>query len=111
MKKYNCKTCLFANELENGDVYCDKRELEGVKCIIKKDKVNITCHCHSNYPLREFRIDRNWDYIRDADDVCEVCHRFLDMQDKSQYKYIEIKNKNNEKQLIRKCKICIKKGR
>lgn len=111
MKEYNCKTCLFANEMKNGDVYCDKRELEGVKCIIKKNKVNIECHCHSNYPLEEFRIDRPWNYIYEADDVCEVCHRFLNLKDKSQYTYVEKEDDNGEKQLIRKCKICIEKGR
>ena len=50
---YRCVDCLYANELYNGDVYCDKREFEEVKIIVPKDKVDRSCPSHSSYPQRK----------------------------------------------------------
>ena len=111
METYNCTGCLFANKLDNGDIYCDKREFEGITCIIPKDKVHLNCPSHSNYIREETRYMRPWKFLHEADDVCQVCHRMLDLQDKNQYKYVEVKKDDGSKNLIRKCSICIKKGR
>ena len=110
-KVYNCNDCLYANELENGDIYCDKREFEGITCIIPKDKIYLNCPSHSDYIREETRYMRPWKFLHEADDVCQVCHRMLDLQDKNQYKYVEVKKDDGGKNLIRKCSICIKKGR
>ncbi len=110
-KIYNCNDCLYANFLKNGDVYCDKRELEGVEVIIKNNKIHINCHCHSGYPQEETRYDRPWKYTYEADDVCEICHRFLNLQDESQYTYVEVEKDNGSKDVVRKCRICMEKGR
>jgi hypothetical protein len=47
---HNCFNCDFANVLENGDCDCKKRENEGIKIIIKKNKLHIECPAHpSNF--------------------------------------------------------------
>lgn len=108
---YRCVDCLYANELYNGDVYCDKREFEEVKIIVPKDKVDRNCPSHSSYPTEETRYSRPWKYLRDADDVCQVCGRMLDLRVNDQYKYVKVEKKDGNIDVIRKCNICINKGR
>lgn len=113
--KYNCKSCLFANFMKDGGVYCDRRILEGVKVYIENNKVDLNCSCHSNYLREETRYNRLWRWHNEADDVCQICGRDLDLDDEKQYKYVDIEykdeNGNVKKKTIRKCSICISKGR
>lgn len=108
---YRCVDCLYANELYNGDVYCDKREFEEVKIIVPKDKVDLNCPSHSSYPTEETRYARPWTYLKDADDVCQVCGRMLDLRNNEQYEYVNVENDKGEINAVRKCRICINKGR
>ncbi len=108
---YNCNTCFYSNHLDNGDIYCDKREFEGVTVIIDKDKAGRHCSCHSHYPIIDTRYMIDWTYTYEADDVCEICYRFLKLYDTDQYKYVEIKDDNGNVDVIRKCSICLEKGR
>lgn len=108
---YSCKTCLFSNPLENGGVLCDKRKFECVEIIIPSDKIELTCPAHSEYPREETRYDRPNKLHRDAEDVCGVCHRDLNLLDRSTWGWFEVENKNSRKTMIKKCSICEEKGR
>ena len=54
---------------------------------------------------------RPWKFLHEADDICQVCHRMLDLQNHEQYEDIEIDKDDGSVDVIRKCRICIGKGR
>lgn len=114
--EYNCTTdCLFANFIEDGRVYCDKRVFEDVKVYIENNKIKLNCPSHSSYQREETRYDRPWKWHHEADDVCQICSRDLNLNDEEQYKYVNVEyedeNENIKRKAIRKCSICIEKGR
>lgn len=109
----SCKSCLYANELEDKRVFCDKVVLlYGKEAYIDADKVNLPCPSHSNRFIPETRCYFNNDDMRNAEDSCEVCGRRVDLDDISQYGYIEVQDEEGkvvgEKM---QCKICREKGR
>lgn len=113
--KYNCKNCLFANVLKSGQVLCDKRVFEGVKVYLSKEQAKLSCPSHSSYPRKETRYMRPWTWHKDAEDVCQVCTRDLDMFNKDQYTYVDEEYEDEDGTIktrtVRKCRICIEKGR
>lgn len=107
-----CKDCLYANELEDGRVFCDKRVLEGVDIYIEEDRVGFPCPAHSSKNIEEFRCMRNNEYIHEDGEHCEICRRKVDIDDISQYRYIDIQDEDGN--IIGdkiQCRICKEKGR
>lgn len=114
--KYTCENCLYANFRDDGTVMCDKKILlDGKEYIVDADKVDKKCLGHSSYPVEDWRYDRPWTYLSEADDVCQVCARMLNMLDRDSYDYVDEiyldKNDKEKSKTVRKCKICIEKGR
>ncbi len=114
--EYTCETCLYENLRDDGSVMCDKKILlDGKEYIVDVDKVNRKCLGHSAYPVEEWRYDRPWQYLSEADDVCQVCARMLNMLDKDSYDYVDETYRdeggNERNRTVRKCIICIEKGR
>lgn len=126
MNTYDCHTCLYANLLEDGLVMCDRRLLiDNKEIYIESDKVGKSCPCHSDKFVEEWRYmrdskDRD---IRNADDACDVCGRLFNELNKDDYQdvieEVSIKTKDEdgnevehmEEYIVRKCRICIDKGR
>ena len=121
---YNCKTCLYANDFGEGLVMCDKKLLsENKEIIIEVDKVRLNCPCHSDRFIEETRYMRENKDLREAEDSCRVCGRLMDILNDDNYEDVveEVitvnKDKNGkeietvEEHIVRKCKICINKGR
>lgn len=111
----NCKSCLYSNDLENGQVLCDKVILlYGKEVYVESDKVDLPCPSHSSKYIEEIRYMRNnkWLHESEEGEYCEVCRRWVDLDDISQYNFIEVQDKNGkvtgEKM---QCKICGEKGR
>lgn len=109
----NCKTCLYSNFLENGDVMCDKVILlYGKEVHVPTDNVDKPCPSHSSRFIEETRYYFNNKDMRNSENSCEVCGRLVDLNDISQYGYIEVQdekgNVNGEKL---QCRICRGKGR
>lgn len=117
MKKYyNCKDCLYANERNDGSIYCDRRSLyDGVNVYITAEDKYLSCPVHSSIDREETRADRPWNYNSQADDVCGVCHRTLKLHRKDTYieKEVEVENADGNigTKNIKVCVICEKKGR
>lgn len=114
--KYSCVDCMYSNFNEDGAVVCDKKSLlNGRTIAVDKDKVDKKCTAHSSYYIEDWRYGANLHNIADADDACEVCGRLLDMFDEDSYEYVEEEflddNKDEQTREVRKCKICIDKGR
>ena len=123
---YNCKTCLYANDIENGLVMCDRRVLlDGKEVIIEEDKVGLNCPCHSSKFVQEWRYmvnPTNGD-ARKSFDSCQVCGRRYDEMNEDNYDIVveEVKKKEKnddgkevevtEEHIVRKCRICIEKER
>lgn len=112
MDTYNCKTCLYANFMNDDNlVMCDRRLLyDGKEIYIETDKIGLSCPCHSDRFVEEWRGYRSNDDVRMADDSCEVCGRLYDDMDEDNYDYV-IEEFDGEKYKVRKCRICIEKGR
>ena len=107
----NCKTCLYANELEDKRVFCDKVVLlYGKEVYIDADKVELTCPSHSDCFIPETRAYWNNDDMRDAEDSCGVCGRRVDLGKEEQYEYIMVEEGNSKVEKMQ-CSICKKKGR
>ena len=111
----NCTNCLYSNEMENGVIMCDKKLLyEGKEIYIAVNKAKLPCPAHSNRYIEETRYMRNnmWLHESEEGEYCEVCRRKVDLEDISQYGYIEIQNEEGkvigEKM---QCRICRGKGR
>lgn len=109
----NCLNCLYANEKDNGGVMCDKVLLiYGKEVHIEADRVELPCPSHSDRYIENWRYVNDGDDLRKAEDSCEVCGRLINLDDESQYGYIEIQdelgNPSGEKL---QCKICRHKGR
>lgn len=86
MEKYNCKSCAYANGMEDGNIGCDKKLLlTGKMIIIEKEQTDLKCPCHSDYPIQEWRYDRGNGLLRDADDACCVCGRLVNLNDVDTY--------------------------
>lgn len=111
--EYTCKDCMYANALPSGDVDCDKKILLNGKIHkVAKSKVDKPCPSHSDKPIENWRYVESRRILRDCDDSCEVCGRLVDLNDISQYKYIEIQNENGDTVGEKmQCKICGHKGR
>ncbi len=110
---YTCRDCLYANFNEDGSVFCDRKVLlTGRMCEIEEENVDKPCPVHSSRDIENWRYVENARYLHQCDDSCGVCRRLVNLNDDSQYKYIEIKNENGkvagEKM---QCKICRHKGR
>lgn len=111
--EYNCKSCLYSNFLEDGRVFCDKVILlYGKEVYVEDDKIDLPCPSHSNRFIEETRCYFNNKDVRDAEDSCGVCGRLVDLDDISQYGYIEVQDEEGKfigEKL--QCKICREKGR
>lgn len=111
MNTYNCKTCLYANNLDSGLVMCDRRLLyDNTEIYIEADKVGKSCPCHSDRFIREWRYMRDNDDIRQADDACSICGRLYDHMNEDNYinETWEIDGRDID---MRICRICVEKGR
>ena len=115
MEKYNCTNCLYSNEMENGEVMCDKKLLsEDKEIYIQIDKIKLPCPAHSSKYIEEIRYMRNntWLHESEEGEYCEVCRRKVDLEDISQYGYIEIQDEEgNVAGEKMQCRICRGKGR
>lgn len=109
--RYNCETCSFSNPSDNGDVLCDKRKLQGKIITIPADKVELNCPSHSHYPREEGRYDRDNKLHIEAEDVCDICHRDLDLLNTTNWNWVEVINEGGRKNMIKKCRICEEKRR
>lgn len=116
----NCKSCLYANEKENGGYMCDKvLLLYGKEVHIEPEKVELSCFNHSDKYIENWRYVNDGDDLRKADDACEVCGRIINMLDENTYDIVTeeftLKNKEGieetKREIVQKCKICIDKGR
>ncbi len=110
----NCKNCLYANELSDGRVFCDKVLLMyGKEVYIDADKTEKPCPAHSNKFIEDWRYTAiGVQDIRKADDACGVCGRLINLNDISQYGYIEVQDEKGtvvDEKL--QCRICREKGR
>lgn len=110
----NCVNCLYSDFLENGEVFCDKVILlYNKKIYVDASKVNLSCPSHSNRYIEDWRYtSEGVQDLRKAEDACEICGRLVDLDDESQYGYIEVQDEEGkvigEKM---QCKICREKGR
>lgn len=109
----NCKSCLYSNDLDGGEVLCDKVILlYGKEVYVESDKVDLPCPSHSNRFIEETRYMWNNKDVRVAEDSCEVCGRRVNLDDISQYGYIEVQDdKGSPAGEKMQCKICREKGR
>lgn len=111
--EYTCKDCFYANFNKDDSVSCDKKVLlTGKMCEIEKEKVDKSCPSHSEQPIENWRYVENRKVLSDCDDSCEICNRLVNLNDISQYGYIEVQDKNGKIIGERmQCKICRHKGR
>ena len=109
----NCNNCLYANGNEDGSVMCDKvLLLYGKEIYVESSKVDLPCPSHSSRYIEETRYMWNNDDVRDAEDSCEVCGRRVDMNDETQYNFIEVQDEKGKVVGEKiQCKICRHKGR
>lgn len=86
MEKYNCKSCAYANQMEDGNIGCDKKLLlTGKMVVIEQDKIDLRCPAHSDYPTQEWRYDRGHGLLREAEDACCICGRLVNLNDVDTY--------------------------
>ena len=115
VKINNCMNCFYANLNEELSVDCDKKFLlTGKMYHVKNEDVQKPCPAHSHILTEESRYMRNnkWLHESEEGDYCQVCRRQVDLDDITQYNYIETQddecNVNGE---ILQCRICKGKGR
>lgn len=110
---YSCRSCLYSNFNEDGSVVCDKNLLIYGK-LSRRDieLVDKDCIVHSDRKIENWRYVESGKYLSGCHDSCDVCGRLVELNDISQYGYIEVYDKNGditgEKM---QCKICRNKGR
>lgn len=111
----NCGSCLYSNFNNDGSAMCDKKIFMTGKLLhIDKNKVELPCPSHSSKYIEEIRYMRSnkWLHESEEGEYCEVCRRWVDLDDISQYGYIEVQDdKGNPTGKKMQCKICREKGR
>lgn len=110
---YTCRDCLYANFNDGGSVDCDRKVLlTGRMCEIEEENVDKPCPAHSSRDIENWRYVENAKYLHQCDDSCSICRRLVNLNDISQYGYIEVYDESGdaigEKM---QCKICRHKGR
>lgn len=110
--KCNCYTCLYKDKINSdGSIDCDKKVLLTGKIVhIETDKVDKSCPCHSIRFIEETRYYLNNKDMRYSYNSCSICGRLYDDMDENNYEEEtwEIDGKTIN---IRRCRICIDKGR
>lgn len=110
---YTCRDCLYANFNEDNSVLCDRNLLASGKVFYRDaENVDKSCIVHSSKDIENWRYVENAKYLHQCDDSCSVCRRLVNLNDTTQYGYIEVQDKNG-KAIGEKmqCKICRYKGR
>lgn len=111
----NCGNCLYANANDDGSVICDKKVfMTGQLFSVGENEAKLSCPSHSSKYIEEIRYMRNnkWLHESEEGEYCEVCRRWVDMGDETQYNFIEIQDENGKATGEKKqCKVCREKGR
>lgn len=111
----NCVNCLYANNNEDGSILCNKKIfMTGELFHVTSTKINLPYPSHSSKYIEEIRYMRNnkWLHESEEGEYCEVCRRWVDMGDETQYNFIEVQDEKGSSAGEKlQCRICRGKGR